>query len=210
MFDNQRHLKDIEMVLTAIAGRILQLSDRKASVALGAATSTAVGSAVATSVMGVIGAFGTASTGAAMAGLAGAAKTSATLYWIGGLVGGGVAAGGVALGAGALGAGVYGSVKLRRAILGRSRRDDLSEREQATVLAIHALTQSIRETISDESSISNKELILFARIGVTPLIEEVQRLLDGGQLAGMKIYNRARLRGHLINLQTLLTKLDAK
>jgi hypothetical protein len=42
------------------------------------------------------------------------------------------------------------------------------------------------------------------------LIEEVQRLLDSGQLSGMKIYTRARLRGHLINLQTLLAKLDAK
>ncbi len=210
MTDNQRHLKDIEAFLTAIAGRILQMSDRKASVALGAATSTAVGSAVATSVMGAVGAYGTASTTAAIAGLAGAAKTSATLYWIGGLVGGGVAAGGVVLGAGALGAGIYGSVKLRRAILGRSRRDDLSEREQAIVLAIHSLTQSIRETIGNGSTISEKELILFTRIGVTPLIEEVQHVLDSGQLAGMKIYNRARLRGHLINLRTLLTKLDPK
>lgn len=210
MTDNKRHLKDIETFLTAIAGRILQMSDRKASVALGAATSSAVGSAVATSVMGAIAAYGSASTGAAMAGLAGAAKTSATLYWIGGLVGGGVAAGGVVLGAGALGAGIYGSVKLRRAILGRSRRDDLSDREQAIVLAIHALNQSIRETNSNGPAISDKELILFTRIGVTPLIEEVQRLLDSGQLSGMKIYNRARLRGHLINLQTLLTKLDPK
>lgn len=210
MTDNQRHLKDIEVFLTAIAGRILQVSDRKASVALGAATSTAVGSAVATSVMGAVGAYGTASTTAAIAGLAGAAKTSATLYWIGGLVGGGVAAGGVVLGAGALGAGLYGSVRLRRAILGQSRRDDLSEREQAIVLAIHSLTQSIRETNNNGSTVADKELILFTRIGVTPLIEEVQRVLDSGQLAGMKIYNRARLRGHLINLKTLLTKLDPK
>lgn len=74
----------------------------------------------------------------------------------------------------------------------------------------HALTQSIRETIKSGSAISDKELILFSRIGVTPLIEEVQRLLDQGELAGMKVYNRARLRGHLINLQTLLSKLDAK
>lgn len=210
MTDNQRRLKDIETLLTAIAGRILQMSDRKASVALGAATSTAVGSAVATSVMGVIGAYGTASTTATIAGLTGAAKTSATLYWIGGLVGGGVATGGVVLGAGALGAGIYGSVKLRRAILGRSRRDDLSKREQAIVLAIHALTQSIRETNSNGLAISNKELILFNRIGVTPLMEEVQHVLDSGQLVGMKFYNRARLRGHLINLKTLLTKLDPK
>jgi len=160
--------------------------------------------------MGAIGAFGSASTGAAMAGLAGAAKTSATLYWIGGLVGGGVAAGGVVLGAGALGAGIYGSVKLRRAILGRSRRDDLSGREQTIVLAIHALTQSIRGAVDHASTVSDKEMVLFCRIGVTPLIEEVQRLLDDGELAGMKIYNRARLRGHLINLQTLLKKLDTE
>jgi hypothetical protein len=75
-------------------------------------------------------------------------------------------------------------------------------------LAIHALTQFIRDTNSKGATISDKELILFTRIGVTPLMEEVQRLLDNAQLAGMKIYNRARLRGHLINLQTLLTKLD--
>lgn len=210
MKDNQRHLKDIESFLTAIAGRILQVSDRKASVALGAATSTAVGSAVATSVVGVIGAYGSASTGAAIAGLAGAAKSSATLYWIGGLVGGGAAAGGVVLGAGALGAGIYGSVKLRKAILGRSRQDTLSEREQSIVLALHALTQSIRETNSNGSTISDKELVFFNRIGVTPLISEIQDVLDKGELAGMKVYNRARLRGHLINLQTFLTKLDAK
>jgi len=54
MEDNQRYLKEIEAFLTAIAGRIMQVSDRKSSVALGAATRTAVGSAVATSVMGAI------------------------------------------------------------------------------------------------------------------------------------------------------------
>jgi hypothetical protein len=160
--------------------------------------------------MGAIGAFGSASTGAALGGLAGAAKTSATLYWIGGLVGGGVAAGGVVVGAGALGAGVYGSVKLRRAILGSSRRDDLTEQEKHIVMAIHALTQSIRSKMDDGSEISNKELVLFNRIGVMPLLEEVHKALDKGQLAGIKFYNRARLRGHLINLKTLLNKVDAR
>lgn len=124
-------------------------------------------------------------------------------------MGGGAAAGGLVLGAGALGAGVYGSVKLRQAILGRSRRDDLSEREQTVVLAIHALTESILKTNSTGSDISDKELILFWRIGVAPLIEEVQTLLESGQLSGMKFYNRARLRGHLINLQTLMKRLAA-
>lgn len=101
-------------------------------------------------------------------------------------------------------------MKLRKAILGRSRRDTLSEREQSIVLALHALTQSIRETNSNGSTISDKELFLFNRIGVTPLISEIQDVLDKGELAEMKVYNRARLRGHLINLQTFLTKLDAK
>jgi hypothetical protein len=207
---NQRHLKEIETFLTAIAGRILQISDRKASVALGAATSTVVGSALASSVLGAIGAYGSASTGVAIAGLAGAAKSTATLYWIGGLVGGGVAAGSLVLGAGAVGAGIYGSMKLRKAVLGHSRKDTLSEREQGIILAIHALTQSIRSTLDSGAAVSDREIILFSRIGVVPLIGEAQRALDEGELSGMKIYNRARLRGHLINLQTLLTKLDPK
>jgi hypothetical protein len=210
MSDNQRYLKDVDAFLTAIAGRIMQVSDRKASVALGAATSTAVGSAVATTITGAIGAFGSASTGAAIAGLAGAAKTSATFYWVGGLVGGGVAAGGLVVGAGAIGAGIYGSVKLRRAVLGSSRRDLLSQREQNIVMAIHALTQSIRSRIDEGSEIADKELVLFIRIGVVPLMGEVQGALDKSQLDGIKVYNRARLRGHLINLRTLLNKVNTR
>src|SRR6056297_2691719 len=141
---NETHLRSISSFLTAIAARILQVSDRKASVALGAATNALAGSAFATAVMGAVGSLGTAGTGAAIAGLYGAAKTSATLAWIGGIVGGGVAAGTVVLGAGALGAGVYGSIKVRRVLLGHARRDDrISEREQSILHAIHSLTASI-------------------------------------------------------------------
>lgn len=210
MTDPCRHLTEIDEFLTAIAGRILQISNRKASVALGAATSTVVGSTVASTVIGAVGAFGSASTGAAIAGLAGAAKSSATLYWIGGLVGGGVAAGGLVLGAGAVGAGVYGSVKMRRAILGHSRKAALSEREQRIVLALHALSQSIRTTLDAGAPVSDREVILFGRIGVMPMTEAVQHALDAGDLAGMTFYNRARLRGHLINLQAFLARLDPK
>lgn len=66
--------------LTAITGRILQVSDRKAGVVMGVATKAVRGSAFATSVTGTVGALGTASTGTAIAGLAGAAKSTVVLY----------------------------------------------------------------------------------------------------------------------------------
>jgi hypothetical protein len=210
MTENQRRLNDMEAFLTAICGRILQVSDRKASVALGVATSTVVGTGFVASVMGAVGAVGSASTGTAIVGLYGAAKTTASLYWIGGVVGGGVAAGTLVLGAGALGAGIYGSVKLRKAILGHSRRDGLSEREEQLVMALHALSQAIRSTRADGSDVSDKEMILFSRIGVTPLIDEVQHALDDSTLADIKFYHRVRLRGHVIKLKTLLRKVDPK
>ena len=114
-----RELSHVLGALTSMAGRILQTSDRRAAVVLGTSTKVVVGSAVAASATGIIGSLGTASTGAAIAGLSGAAKTTATLYWIGGIVGGGVAAGGLVLGAGALGIGVYGSGQPPRSLLTR-------------------------------------------------------------------------------------------
>ena len=134
----------MQKLLTAIVGRILQTSDRKASVAMGAATQAMAGTAFAGAVTGAIGSLGTAGTGAAIAGLSGAAKTSATLYWIGGLVGGGVAAGTAILGIGVIGAGVYGSIKVRRAILGHARREsELSDQELTILEAANALISAI-------------------------------------------------------------------
>ena len=110
MNDRESLLK-IRGFLTAINGRILQISNRKANAAMGAAASTVAGTAAASSITGLVGLFGTASTGTALAGLAGAAKSTATFYWIGSIVGGGVAAGTLIIGVGAVGAGVYGSKK---------------------------------------------------------------------------------------------------
>ncbi len=186
----------------------MQVSDRKASVAMGAATKTMAGAAVVSTVMGAVGTFGTASTGTAIAGLAGAAKTTATLYWIGGLVGGGVAAGTFVLGAGAVGAGIYGSIKVRRAILGLSRKDSLSDREERIVMAIHALVQSISSVKERGQQITAKEMALFSRLGVTPLLDELRSAMDDGTLAELKAYHRTRLRGHLFHLRGLLKKLE--
>lgn len=52
-------LKSISLLLTANAARILQVSEKTASVALSTATNTLTGSALASFVAGAVGAFGT-------------------------------------------------------------------------------------------------------------------------------------------------------
>lgn len=208
MTKSARALTEIDGFLTAITGRLLQISNRKANAMLGATASGLFGSALSSTIAGAVGAFGSASTGTAIAGLAGAAKSSATLYWIGGWVGGGVAAGSLILGAGAVGAGVYGSFKLRRAVFGLSRNSALSAREERIVLAIDALRHSIRRSADAAVPVSDREILLFGRIGLKPLIDELENALTVGDLAGLTFYNRARLRGHLINLRKLLARLE--
>ena len=200
-------LKSISSLLTSIAARILQVSDRKASAALGAATNALAGSAFVAAVTGAVGSLGTAGTGAAIAGLYGAAKTSATLAWIGGIVGGGVAAGTMVLGAGALGVGVYGSVRVRRVLLGYARRDEaISPREQIILHAIQSLTASIARE-SDKMATA-AELKLLSHIGLSPLVEEIEQALSDGCFADLTTYQRTRLRGHVINLKKLQKRLE--
>lgn len=206
----RRDLKKLSEFLTSISARILQVSNRKASVAMGAATNAAVGSAFVASVTGVVGSLGSAGTGTAIAGLSGAAKTSATFAWIGGLVGGGVAAGTLVLGAGALGAGIYGSIKVRRAILGYSRRhEEISEAELRILEASSILTTAIRDTLAADAEIGGREVVLMSRIGIKPLLMEVDAALQAGLFRDINIYNRARLRGHVNNLRSYLRRLDA-
>ena len=204
-----RELSHVLSALTSMAGRILQTSDRRAAVVLGTSTKVVVGSAVAASATGIIGSLGTASTGAAIAGLSGAAKTTATLYWIGGIVGGGVAAGGLVLGAGALGIGIYGSIKARRAILGAARPEQaLSEREMRILEAIQAMTVAISAALKSGQDITPRELAIFSRIGVAPLLNDIDAGLGAGAFDDLKIYHRVRLRGLVNNLRARLPALE--
>lgn len=202
-------LNAISESLTAIAGRILQTSDRKAAVVLGTSTKVVVGTMAAATATGLVGTLGTASTGAAIAGLSGAAKATATLFWIGGLVGGGVAAGGLVLGAGAVGVGIYGSIKARRAIFGAARPEQaLSEQELRILEAIQALTAAIRAADESGREITDRELTLFSLIGVAPLLDNVEAALGAGVFDGLKFYHRVRLRGHVNNLRTRMSGLE--
>ncbi|WP_139214945.1 hypothetical protein [Palleronia marisminoris] len=208
--DTRRDLERVADFLVAISARLLQVSDRKAGVAMGVATNAVVGSAFAASITGIVGSLGTAGTGAAIAGLSGAAKTSATLAWIGGIVGGGMAAGTVVLGAGALGAGIYGSIRFRRVILGYARRsEDLSEAEQRIVEAAGVLTVAIRNALAVEEHISGREVAVLSRVAVEPLLADVEAALKAGLLDDLNTFNRARLRGHVINLRSHLRRLEA-
>lgn len=208
MTDTQKLLMETHSLLTAVNGRIMQVSDRKAAVAMGAATKSVIGASVASTVIGAVGTFGSASTGTAIVTLAGAAKANATLFWFGSLVGGGVAAGTVVVGAGALAAGIYGSINIKKAILGHSRREVLNEVEQKIVVAVHALASAISETVKSGRSVPDKELALFSHFGVVPLIDALQSALDEDVFAQLKTYNRARLRGHLHNLRHLTSRLE--
>ncbi|TCS67190.1 hypothetical protein EDD52_101285 [Primorskyibacter sedentarius] len=199
----EKHLEDLRSYLTSMAADILQTSDKKARIALGATANAVLGAAFVTTVTGAVGALGTASTGAAIAGLAGVAKSTATLYWIGGLVGGGVVAGTAVIGAGAVGVGIWGSVKARKAILGSGRISALNGTEQRIVLAIGALTKAIGEA-TDGCAPSVREVDLFVKIGVLPLLAEVETGLASGAFANMKVYRRVRLRGRVSNLSRLV------
>lgn len=204
-------LTELESYLVAITGRILQTSNRKAGIALGAATNAVTGSTVYAGIMGSIGLFGTASTGTAIAGLFGAAKTSASLFWLGGLVGGGVATGGAILAVGTIAAGIYSSSKVRNSLLGRSRHvSELSEHETRALGAILALKSAIETQRNSKKSPSLKEIVLFNRIGVRPLVDELFAFLDAGVFQKLTLYNRARLRGHLNNLRSYQNNLERR
>lgn len=206
----RRDLRRLAGFLRAISSRILQLPDRKAQVAMGAATNAATSTAFAATITGAIGALGTAGTGTAIAGLSGAAKTSAVLYWIGGIVGGGVAAGSVVLGAGALGAGIYGSLRLRRAIRAQARRrGEISAAELRIVEAASVLSTAIVGSLEAEKEIERRELAMLSRIAVTPLLERVEATLSAGCLDDLTAYNRLRLRGHVNNLRSFQKRLEA-
>ena len=207
--DVSENLARARDLLIAIVGRILQTSNRRASVAMGAATNALTGTAFMGAVTGAVGSLGTAGTGAAIAGLSGAAKTTATLYWIGGLVGGGVAAGTAILGVSAIGVGVYGSIRVRRTILGHARREaDLSDDELRILEATNALVSSIEAVLAKKMIVSREEVPLFFRVGVSPLLAEIDLALSRGRFDDLKTYSRMRLRGHVTNLRTLQRRME--
>lgn len=109
-YDIHELLESTKKELNYIAACILQISPEESSrigMQFGkAVTAKIAGAASTTALLGIVATFGHAGTGVAISGLSGAAATSATMAWVGGLVGGGVAAGAALTGGLALGVGV--------------------------------------------------------------------------------------------------------
>src|SRR6056297_623178 len=103
---SENDLEALEVTLTSIVAAILQKPNRVAGTVVGVAASKLAAAGIYAGAVGAIGAFGAASTGTAIATLSGAAATTATLYWVGSMVGLGVAAGSLIVAGGALAAGV--------------------------------------------------------------------------------------------------------
>lgn len=90
-------LQNVRAELTRIAATLMQTNvdetDRLASQFSNAVAAKASGLAAAGIALTTVGALGTATTGTAIATLSGAAANTASLYWLGSVVGGGVATG---------------------------------------------------------------------------------------------------------------------
>ena len=121
-------------------------------------------------IMGLVASLGTAGTGTAIASLHGAAAASATLAWIGGIVGGGMMAGTVLTGGLGVAVGV-GAYKL----LSSKARDysSISERERYFVDSCIILIKYIDEWLLKNESIECSELKLFAKNSLEPVVREL-------------------------------------
>jgi len=178
-------LSRLEAALVELDAALLRRSRRHVSAVVGAAGKVAIGTASTASVLGLIGAFGTASTGTAIASLSGAAASSASLYFVGSLVGLRAVAGGAILVAGGIVAGMLGWHAVRRRLWGRPRdAAALSEGERDLHVAARHLLHAIARQRRLARPPAPAELTLVAREAVRPLLARLaaERPGDGAPL----------------------------
>jgi len=181
-------LRDTRSELIYITACVLQISPQKAENWLGEfgklLTAKLAGVLGTTTLFGLVATFGTAGTGTAIAGLSGAAATSATLAWVGGLLGGGMATGAILTAGVGLVVGV-GAYKL----FGSEARsiEDLHETDRGVVETAGLLVATIDELLAEEEiQLSGAEAQLFLRNTLVPyhqaLVDEAEDIcsrLDG-------------------------------
>ncbi len=162
--------------LVYISACIMQVSPNEAKRLAGqfgtAVVSKIAGVAASGALLSLVSTFGTAGTGTAIASLSGAASTSASLAWVGGLLGGGMATGAVLTGGAALvvGLGAY------KALSSEKRNfEELDEIEQRIVQYCWMLIAIIDEHLE-------KKEIKFvsgqARTLLTVTLLPLQKLLE--------------------------------
>jgi len=127
-------LQNTKKELAYISACIMQISPGEAEKLAGqfgrAIASKVAGIAASGAFLSLVSTFGTAGTGTAIASLSGAASTSATLAWVGGLLGGGMATGAVLTG----GVSIVIALSAYKALSSEKRNfEDLDEVEQRIV-----------------------------------------------------------------------------
>jgi hypothetical protein len=175
-------LKSIDNALLGVVSAVTQTPSKnvqKARLASSVATATLTKAATTAGIWGAVSTLGTAGTGTAIGTLSGAASTSATLAWIGGLVGGGMAAGAILLPVTGIAAGAAASMYVRRKLYGRPRKiDELHYFEEEILFASDNLLRPI-DAVSQDGVMqpSADELRVFAHDGLLPLITQIEKRL---------------------------------
>ena len=195
-FDQDTLLRETGKELVYIAACVMQISAAE-SHTLGSQFGRAVfakasGAAAVAGTLSLVAAFGTSGTGTAIAALHGAALSSASLAWVGGLVGGGMAAGAVLTGGVGLVAGL-GAYKM----LASERRsfESLSETEQSIVQSCWALATLCEEYREQPAALDIPSVIQLLDKALRPLFERVSSNLET-LCAALDAKNALALRQH--------------
>lgn len=172
-------LVHIERTLICTVAAIRQESERRTRMLLNMVLGKPAGALAVFIITAWIATFGLASTGTPIAVLSGAAATTATLYWLGSLVGLGVAAGGVILAAKGIVIGIIVGLGGRKWLIGKPRSDDsLQEHERAILLASRSLIDAVKRQIVSGEVPAPGDMRLFAEHGLIPLANQINQHWD--------------------------------
>ena len=167
-------LSHTQKELNYLVACLLQTSSKDASRFTGTFSKLLVGKISALGatggILGLVGSFGTAGTGTAIATLHGAAATSATLAWVGGLVGGGMLAGSIATG----GLGFVAGIGTYKLLSSKAKEyDKLNVIERHFVDKSTILIQYINEWLEKKELIAAEDLQTFSKNSLEPLVLEL-------------------------------------
>jgi len=201
-------LEHLGGVLKLIVASIRQTSDRRTRILLNAVFGKAAGALTVGGLTAGVATLGVASTGTPIAALSGAAATSATLFWVGSLVGLGVAAGSVILGGVGIGSGIAVGIGARRKLVGKPRREGaLQDYERDILSASGVLIDAVDKQMASGDTPSPAHMRLLAEQALLPLADQINQHWDEASLrhhgkVGCRPFKKtlAALHRHRLNL----------
>lgn len=202
---NEEWLLKADGVLTKLVANILQVSHEESSKLTNMLIAKTSGAAGTAGVLGLIGAFGTASTGASIAGLSGAAASSATLFWLGSLVGGGVFAGSVLTGGIGIVVGYLG-LKFWK---GKARLvESITEEEKSLVDASLGLAKAFREQRASKIGVKKAEARFVLEKAWAPLVNQFKDYVEHRALKTLNLKNYLGIKARSLEFDRLTKELE--